>query len=83
MVIQGAVMSCLMARLAPKTSTISDGLLVSLAFGLFLVSYIAVVEPSKYMVPSISSWIAVEGIAGLIQFSLFGVLLGFVHKKLG
>ena len=29
------------------------------------------------------AWIAVEGIAGLIQFSLFGVLLGFIQKKLG
>ena len=29
------------------------------------------------------AWLGVEGIAGLIQFSLFGVLLGFIHKKLG
>jgi len=58
-------------------------LAVAGAFGLFLVSYIALVAPAKYTVPSVSSWMMVEGLAGLVQFAIFGVLLGLIHKRIG
>ncbi len=48
--------------------------------GLFLGSYIALVEPSKYAAPSIASWIGVEASATLVQFTLFGLLLAWVHR---
>jgi hypothetical protein len=46
-----------------------------------LVSYIALAEPAKYPVPSVASWMTVELLAGLVQFSAFGVLLGFVYRR--
>lgn len=49
--------------------------------GAFLVSYIALDEVAKYMVPSTASWIAVELGAGLIQYTVFGLLLGLVYRE--
>ncbi len=82
MVIQGLIMTLALTRYAPKGVTIHDGVTLSLAFGLFLATYIAIVEPSKYAVPSIYAWFMVEGIASLIQFVVYGVLLGLIHQKM-
>ena len=82
MVIQGVVLSVALSAWRGAAASITDGVIVSLTFGLFLVSYIALVEPSKYTVPSVQNWLMVEGSAGLIQFGLFGLLLGLVHKTL-
>jgi len=83
MVIQGLILTLGLTRLTPSGATIRDGFTVSLAFGLFLATYTAIVEPSKYAVPSIPAWMMVEGLAGVIQFSVFGVLLGLIHQKIG
>ena len=48
--------------------------------GAFLVSYIALGEADKYSVPAVVPWIAVETIAGIVQFTFYGVLLGFVYR---
>ena len=81
MVIQGIVLTYLYTLLSKNGSSVRHGFIFGLLFGIFLVSYIALVEPSKYMVPSISSWVAVEGSAGLVQFGLFGILLGLIFSK--
>jgi len=38
-------------------------------------------EPAKYVVPDVASWMGVELLAGLVQFTVFGVLLGFVYRR--
>ncbi|MDB3935721.1 hypothetical protein N9383_03260 [Granulosicoccus sp.] len=74
MIIQGFVLSFALTKIAPGGATVSEGMLVSLAFGLFLASYIAVAEPAKYAAPSIKFWFLTEGLASAIQF--FGVRTG-------
>jgi len=81
MIIQGLVLSFAMVKFAPKGASITNGLVVSLAFGLFLGSYIALAEPAKYAAPSIPSWILTEGFVSTIQFVLYGLILGFIHRK--
>jgi hypothetical protein len=54
---------------------------IAILMGILLISYIALVEPSKYQVPSVTSWMAVEGIIGLIRFAMFGILLGFIFQR--
>lgn len=83
MVIEGLILTLALAQYAPEGVTIGDGVALSLAFGLFLASYIAIVEPSKYAVPSIPAWFLVEGIASLIQFTVYGFVLGYIHQKMG
>ena len=79
MLIQGTIMTVWLHLLAPQEATIRLGLIVSLCFGLFLASYITLASPAKYQVPSIPAWIFIEGLASLLQFTLFGIVLGFIH----
>ncbi len=81
MVIQGLVLSFAMTRIVSTGSVRRNGFLVSLSFGLFLASYIALAEPAKYAAPSIPSWFLTEGLVSTIQFVLVGFVLGFVHEK--
>ena len=39
-----------------------------------------VAEAGKYSVPAVGSWIVVELGAGFVQFTLYGALLGWVHR---
>ncbi len=81
MLIQGTIMTIWLHLLAPREATIRLGLIVSLGFGLFLASYISLASPAKYQVPSIAAWITVESLASLLQFTLFGIVIGFIHSK--
>lgn len=80
MIIEALIFSFVMSRLWPDGATIRQGLAVSACFGLFLASYIVLAAPAKYAVPSIPAWMLVEGIASLIQFTVFGVLLGLIYR---
>jgi len=81
MIIQGLILSLALAKIAPTGTTFRDGLSVSLAFGLFLASYIALAEPAKYAAPSVSSWMITEGIASTIQFVIVGLCITFIHQR--
>lgn len=81
MVIQGLILSVSLQAWKGKTVQIKDGLWIALAFGGFLVSYIAITEPAKYMVPSISNWFRIEIMVGLFQFGVFGAVLGWIHRR--
>ena len=81
MLVQGTVMSFLFSKIDVSERTILGALRFSWLCGTILVSYIALAEAAKYTVPSVVSWIAVEGIVGFVQFTLFGVILGLAHKK--
>lgn len=80
MLIEGIIFTLALHAYKPNAG-IKHGLQISLAFGLFLLSYIAIVEPSKYAVPSITNWFIVEASAGIVQFVVFGVILGYIHSK--
>ena len=83
MIIQGIIMSVSLRTWRNADVTIMDGMIVSLAFGLFLSAYISLVEPAKYTVPDIAAWMRVETLVSAIQFVLFGLGLGLIHSKLG
>ncbi len=78
--IQGSIMTYCLHLLAPQGATIRLGLMVSLTFGLFLASYISFASPSKYDVGSIINWISVEFTVSLIQFTSFGIIMGYIHS---
>src|SRR5688572_4133713 len=78
MLVQGAVLTFLYLRHASSAPPLLGGWLFGLLSGAFFLSYSILAEPAKYMVPSVGSWILVETVAGLFQFSLFGLALGFL-----
>ncbi len=81
MLIQAIVLSYGYAVFNHGDRPIFNALRYSMAMGVFFVSYLTLVEPSKYQVPSVLQWALVEGTAGLIQFLLFGLLLGFIYSR--
>jgi hypothetical protein len=82
MIMQGLVLSHFFKIYSGKEFTLKKGFIYGLLLCIFFVSYPALVEPAKYQVPSITSWILVEGSVGVVQFTLFGVLLSMLFKKI-
>ena len=80
MLVQGIVLTLIYLRWANGSFSIKQGLIFAWLMGLFFVSYPAFVEADKYNVQNISAWIIVEGTAGAVQFSFFGLLLGKLVK---
>jgi hypothetical protein len=37
-------------------------------------------EVGKYAIPSVTSWIVVEASAAFVQYTLFGIWLGLIHR---
>lgn len=83
MIIQGIILSVTLVAWREADVRVIDGVLVSATFGLFLASYIAFAEPAKYAAPSVPAWVLIEGTASIVQFAIFGVLLGIIHTQLG
>lgn len=83
MVIQGLAISVALRAWRGGDVTIANGFAVALVFGIFLIAYIALAEPAKYEVPDIAAWMRVETIVGLLQFAIFGLLLGSIHARFG
>ena len=81
MLIEGVVLSVLYTRLAGGKSPMKSALGFSWLMGAFLVSYTACAEAAKYRVPSVVSWIGVELAVGLVQFTVFGLLLGLIYRE--
>ena len=81
MVIQGAIFGWLFPACRPGASTVWDGVKFSWALGGFLASYIVLGEAGKYAIPSIPAWITVEGSVAFVQYSVFGLLLGLIHRR--
>ncbi len=80
LLIQGSIMTYLYARLPGAGHSIGHAVFFAWLVGGILVSYEALAEAGKYSVPAVGSWIAVEVVAGLVQFTLYGALLGWVHR---
>lgn len=80
MLIQGLIFAWLFPVFMRASSPVKSGVVFSLTIGAFLASYIVLGEAGKYSVPSLSSWIGVEATAALVQYAVFGTLLGLLHR---
>lgn len=81
MLIQGGALSYLYTRTVGAGHSILDAVKFTWLVGGMLVSYIAFAEAAKYSVPAVVPWITVEVGAGFVQFTLYGVLLGFLYRE--
>ncbi|WP_434111342.1 hypothetical protein [Methylocaldum sp. GT1TLB] len=79
MVIQGTVLAWLYPHYYRRGRPVVEGCKFGIMTGSILVSYIALAEPAKYVVPSVPSWMAVEAVAGLVQFTLAGIAIGLIY----
>lgn len=80
MLIQGAALAFLFSRSEWAGRSLFNTVLFAWLGGSLIVSYIAFAEAAKYAIFSISAWIKVEVSSGLIQFTLYGLALGLIHR---
>ena len=80
MIIQGAIFSYLYSRMATPRRSMAHAVGFSWLAGGVVVSYIALAEPAKYTVPAVIPWMAIEALVGIVQYTVFGVLLGLVYR---
>ena len=81
MLVQGGIFAWLFPTFDTGGSSMRNALVFSWAIGGFLASYIVLGEAGKYAIPSIPSWITVEASTAAVQYTVFGVLLGLVHRR--
>ena len=80
MLVQGVILSYAFASSRFYGQSLIRAICFTWLFGAVLVSYESLAEASKYAVPNIPSWIAVEAGVGLVQFTLIGLFLGLAHR---
>ena len=79
MIIQGFVLSHLFILFSKNDFTVKNGALFGLLITALFVSYPALVEPAKYIVPSVSSWIPFASRSPICS----GPLVGFCGSSFG
>jgi hypothetical protein len=57
------------------------GLKVGLPTGLIMIPFVALDVPGRFMIPSVGTWILLQGISGIVHSSLAGILLGLIYGK--
>ncbi|WP_300303217.1 hypothetical protein [Ferrovibrio sp.] len=81
MLIQGTALAFLHANSEWARRSLLNSVLFAWIGGSLIVSYIAFAEAAKYSIPSIPAWVWVEISAGFVQFTLYGVALGLIRRK--
>jgi hypothetical protein len=57
------------------------GLKFGLLTGLLMIPFVALDLPGRFAIPSVGTWILLQGILGLVHSSVAGVLIGLVYGK--
>ena len=80
-VLQGLLLSTLFAMLKPTGTGLHRGLRFSLVAGAFFWTSHVLAFVAKQEVPGVSAFVWMESIYLLIQFGLFGLVLGAIHRE--
>ena len=82
MVFQAAIVSYLYPRFYRGGSSLAEGAFFGLLLGIFMGSNAVLAEAGKNHVGSLRTWVALEGLYYLLQFTLVGVVIGWVYGPL-
>jgi hypothetical protein len=55
------------------------GFKYGLLIGIIVVPFIALDLPARFMIPSMVTWILVQGILGMLHYSMAGILIGLIY----
>jgi len=80
MLVQGCIIAYLYPYFAGDRSTLQKGLIFTLIMGLFLFSVSTLANAAKIQVTSMTTWLGIQFVFHLIQFTITGVLLGWVFR---
>jgi hypothetical protein len=57
------------------------GLKFGFLIGFITIPFVALDVPGRFMIPSVGTWILLQGILGIVHSSLAGTLIGLIHGK--
>ncbi len=80
-IVQGLLLSIFYARVRDNFSGVWGAVVFSWTMGLFLGAYIALAEPSKYLVSDMLTWSITEATVSFVQFTVFGLFLGLIYRS--
>ena len=73
------------AILYPITNLHGTPILRGLKFGLLIaiivVPFVALDLPARFMIPSMGTWILVQGVLGITHYAIAGILIGLIYGK--
>ncbi|MGQ0694196.1 MAG: DUF1761 domain-containing protein [Nitrospiraceae bacterium] len=81
MLMQGLVLSYLYPLFARGRHSAKTGAVFGLLMGVLLASSAVFAEAGKQNVTSLSTWLALESLYFLLQFSLVGAVMGTIYAK--
>ena len=80
-VITGVGFAILYALTTLAGSPIMRGLKYGLLISLIIVPFIALDIPGRFTIHTVSRWILVQGLLGIVHFGLSGILVGLIYGK--
>lgn len=57
------------------------GLKFGFLTGLIMIPFVAMDVPGRFMIPSVGTWILLQGILGMVHSSVAGALIGLIFGK--
>ena len=82
---QTIVTGIALSILYPITNLGGTPLLRGLKFGLLIaiivVPFVALDLPARFMIPSMGTWISVQGVLGITHYAIAGILIGLIYGK--
>ncbi len=64
-----------------KGTPVLRGLKFGLLIGLIMVPFVTLDLPARFMIPSVGTWILVQGILGIMHYAIVGILIGLIYGK--
>ena len=64
-----------------KGTHVLRGLKFGLLIGLIMVPFIALDLPARFVIPSVGTWIFVQGILGILHYASAGILTGLIYGR--
>ncbi len=81
MIMQGLILSYLYPVFARSKPSVKSGALFGVLMGVLLASSAVFAEAGKQYVTSLPTWLALESIYFLLQFTLVGAVIGAIYAK--
>lgn len=73
------------ALLYPRTNftgiPVVRGLQFGLLIGFIMVPFIALDLPARFTIPSVGTWIWVQGLLGILHYAVAGILIGLIYGQ--
>lgn len=80
-ILSGVAFSILFPITKFDGTPLKRGLKFGLLISIIVVPFVALDLPARFLIPSMGKWILVQGVLGVIHYSIAGILIGSIYGK--